>query len=149
MTQARRILTRGGIAIAVAIALAFGLAACGGDSPEALVASAKRYLDRRDYNAAAIELKNALQKKPQDGEARYLLGTVLVELRDFQSAEKELRRAVEFGFAPDKSLPALADGDARARPGGQGRRRFRGEGSLPMQLHERSCRRRSPLRRSL
>lgn len=108
MTQARRTLTRGGISIAVAIALAFGLAACGGDSPEALVASAKRYLDRRDYNAAAIELKNALQKKPQDGEARYLLGTVLVELRDFQSAEKELQRAVEFGFAPDKSLPALA-----------------------------------------
>ena len=107
MIKATRSTSRGRVAIAVFLGLA--LAACGRDSPEALVASAKRYLDKRDYNAAAIELKNALQKNPQDGEARYLLGAALLELRDFPSAEKELRRAVELGFAPDKSVPALAD----------------------------------------
>ena len=57
------------------------LASCGGDSPESLVKSARDYLAKGDYSAAVIQLRNALQKAPNNAEARYLLGTALIERR--------------------------------------------------------------------
>ena len=46
------------------------LAGCGrNDSPEALVAEAAQYRQKGDQKAAIIQLKNALQKKPDDAEA--------------------------------------------------------------------------------
>ncbi len=94
------------------------LAACGGDSPQALVKSAKDYLAKGDGSAAVIQLRNALQKAPDDAEARYLLGTVLTERRDPAGAVKELRRALELGYPADQVVPTLAralvnDGDAK------------------------------------
>jgi cellulose synthase operon protein C len=94
------------------------LAACGGDSPESLVKSAKDYLAKGDPSAAVIQLRNALQKAPNNAEARYLLGTILTERRDPAGAVKELRTALQLGYPPDEALPALAralvdDGDAK------------------------------------
>ncbi|MCC6609948.1 MAG: PEP-CTERM system TPR-repeat protein PrsT [Burkholderiales bacterium] len=83
------------------------VAGCG-EKPEAMVASAKSYLAKGELNAATIQLKNALQKKPEDGEARYLLGTTLLAAGDPASAEKELRRALEYGYSPDAAYPELA-----------------------------------------
>ena len=82
-------------------------AGCGSQS-EHLVASANQYFSHGDYNAAAIQLKNALQQKPRDPEARYLLGICHLRLYDFPSAEKELRRASELGYSPDKAIAPLA-----------------------------------------
>jgi putative PEP-CTERM system TPR-repeat lipoprotein len=94
------------------------LSSCGGDAPKALVASAKDYVAKKDYNAALIQLRNALQKAPNDAEARYLLGTLLVERGDAAGAIKELRKALELGYPREQALPALAralvdDGDAK------------------------------------
>jgi cellulose synthase operon protein C len=93
------------------------LAACGGDSPEKLVKSARDYLAKGDSSAALIQLRNALQKAPDDPEARYLLGTALNERGDSPGAVKELRMALQLGYPADLALPALAsalvaDGDA-------------------------------------
>ncbi len=87
---------------------AVALAGCLKDSPEKLVASAKDYLARGEYNAAVIQLKNALQEAPANGEARLLLGRALLETRDPVSAEKELRRALEYRQSPEAVLPSLA-----------------------------------------
>jgi len=87
---------------------ALALASCGGDSPESLVASAKEYLAKKDLRAAAIQLRNALQKTPENAEARYLFGTTLLEAGDPVSAEKEFRRALEYGYSPDAVNPKLA-----------------------------------------
>jgi putative PEP-CTERM system TPR-repeat lipoprotein len=84
------------------------LAGCFKDSPEKLVASASDYVARDEYNAAVIQLKNALQEAPGSGEARLLLGRALLETRDPESAEKELRRALEFKQPPAAVLPLLA-----------------------------------------
>ena len=56
-----------------------GLVACSGDSPERLVASARTYLANNQQAAAIIQLNNALQKRPDFGEARYLLGKAMFE----------------------------------------------------------------------
>jgi putative PEP-CTERM system TPR-repeat lipoprotein len=84
------------------------LACDGGNSPEKLIASAKDYLAKGDRPAAMIELKNALQAAPDNGEARFLLGKASLESRDFPAAEKELRRALELNQSADEVLPLLA-----------------------------------------
>jgi putative PEP-CTERM system TPR-repeat lipoprotein len=93
------------------------LAGCG-DSPDALVKSARDYIAKGESNAALIQLRNALQKSPNNAEARYLLGTLLTDRRDPASAVKELRMALQLGYPPDEALPALAralvqDGDIK------------------------------------
>ena len=77
------------------------------DSPEALIASAKDYVAKGDHSAAVIQLKNALQQVPDNGEARLLLGLSLLETRDPASAEKELRRALELKQPESKVFPGL------------------------------------------
>jgi len=84
------------------------LAACGGDSPDALLASAKEYLAKNDPKAAVIQLKNALEKKPDVAEARFLLGRTLLETGDVASAEKELRRARDLKYPAAQVDPQLA-----------------------------------------
>jgi putative PEP-CTERM system TPR-repeat lipoprotein len=96
-------------AVLAAGAAALLLAACGqSNSPEKLVASAQEYLAKGDSAAAIIQLKNALVEAPENGEARFLLGKASLDTRDFASAEKELRRALELGQPADAVLPLLA-----------------------------------------
>ena len=109
-----RVLNGYGVAVLVAL-LATG---CGRDSPQELVKSAQEYIAKGDSNAAAIQLRNALQKAPDNAEARYLLGTLLTKRGDYPGAVKELRRALELGYPADQAMPALAkaligDGDAK------------------------------------
>lgn len=84
------------------------LGACGGDSTESLIASGKDYLAKNDSKAAVIQLKNALQKNPELGEARFLLGSALLENGDIAGAEVELRKAIQLKHSPDAVVPMLA-----------------------------------------
>jgi len=92
----------------VAAASAVVLVGACGDSPEKMVASARDYIAKGDSAAAIIQLKNALQAAPDNGEARLLLGKASLETRDFAAAEKELRRALELNQPADTVLPLLA-----------------------------------------
>lgn len=89
------------------LCLAIGLPACNRDTPEKFIASGKSYLANRDYSAAAIQFKNAVQKAPNHAEARYLLGITLEQQDDPGSAEIELRKAISAGYAADLTYPAL------------------------------------------
>lgn len=83
------------------------LTACGGSaSPESMVASAKEFLGKHDNKSAVIQLRNALQKSPDNGEARFLLGKAELALRD-PSAEKDLRKALELGYDVEQVVPPL------------------------------------------
>ncbi len=85
-----------------------GMTACGKtQTSETLVNEAKQYQQKGDNKAAIIQLKNALQKNPDDVEARFLLGTIYNEIADFPSAEKELRKALSLGMNPAKVFPDL------------------------------------------
>lgn len=89
--------------------LATLLGACnGGDNPETMIASSKDFLAKNDSKAAVIQLKNALQKNPNLGEARFLLGKALLESGDAAGAEVELRKAIELRFSVDQAIPLLA-----------------------------------------
>ena len=70
-TQTKTIAILSGVAI-----LMSGLVSCGQKTPQELVAEAKQYEKKGDTKAAIIELKNALQKNPDEAEARYFLGTI-------------------------------------------------------------------------
>jgi cytochrome c-type biogenesis protein CcmH/NrfG len=74
------------------------------------VAEARKPHDRPELKAAVSELKNALQKNPDNGDARALLGRVETELGDGVGAAKQLRRAgpgPAFGRGPPTAGEAL------------------------------------------
>ena len=95
-------------ATAAAIATALLLVACGGDNPETLLASAKEYMAKNDHKAAAIQVKNVLQKQPDSPEARYLLGASLLASGEIAAAEIELYKARSLKYPDDQVVPKLA-----------------------------------------
>lgn len=90
-----------------AIVVAALLSACGGNDADKFIASAKQYLDKGNYHAAGIELKNALQKAPENAEGRYLLGMTLLKEGQAEAAEIELRKAQSAGRSADEVEPLL------------------------------------------
>src|SRR2546423_13293572 len=92
----------------VVLAFALVLASCSGDDPASLLASAKQYMAKRDFNASTIQLKNILQKEPDNAEVRYLLGLSAVENGDLVSAEVELGKAAALGLDSDELQLAFA-----------------------------------------
>ncbi|RZA14699.1 MAG: PEP-CTERM system TPR-repeat protein PrsT, partial [Proteobacteria bacterium] len=109
MSSKRTKLVASAAMVSSILLLTGGLASCSrNDSPEELVAEAASYQQKGDRKAAIIQLKNALQQKPDDAEARFLLGSIYIETGDSLSAEKELRRAAELGMAKARTAPQLA-----------------------------------------
>jgi putative PEP-CTERM system TPR-repeat lipoprotein len=102
-------LKKRGLTLAIAAALTAGsMQGCNKvEDPAKLVADAKRYEENGDHKSAIIQLKNALQQNPDNSEARYLLGAIYNKTGDFQSAEKELRKALSLGMNAEKVLPEL------------------------------------------
>jgi putative PEP-CTERM system TPR-repeat lipoprotein len=92
----------------VVLAFAVIVASCTGDDPASLLASAKQYMAKRDFNASTIQLKNILQKEPDNAEVRYLLGLSALENGDLVSAEIELGKAAALGLDSDELQLALA-----------------------------------------
>jgi len=91
--------------LAVVLSAAMMLVACG-DDPAKLLASARDYQAKGDYNAATIQLKNVLQKDPQNAEARFMFGMILQGSGDLVGAERELRKAYDAGYATEQlALP--------------------------------------------
>jgi putative PEP-CTERM system TPR-repeat lipoprotein len=89
--------------------LGAGLAGCHRDeSTASLLAQAKQYQQKGDQKAALIELKNAVEKSPQDGQARLALGAQYFEMGDVVSADKELHKALSRGAPKASVLPLLA-----------------------------------------
>ncbi|MBS1188692.1 MAG: system TPR-repeat lipoprotein [Rhodocyclaceae bacterium] len=95
-------------ALALALA-AVCLPGCKDQPPETLLASARDYLARKDSRAAIIQAKNALQKRPDLPEARFLLGKALLESGDAAGAELEARKALELKYPGDQAVPLLAE----------------------------------------
>jgi len=61
---------------------------------ESLLSEAHKQIVAGEHSAAAINLKNILQRDPEHVEARFLLGKTYLNNDNFLSAEKELKRAL-------------------------------------------------------
>ena len=90
------------------MAMAMTLGGCGGENEAQLVASAKTYMSKGDGKAAVVQLKSALQKSPNSGEARFLLGQALMDTGDFADALVELKKARDLKFDDKQLTPKLA-----------------------------------------
>lgn len=91
------------------VAITFLLVACGGDKTgNTQLEAAKTYLQEGKSKEAVIELKNALQNNPKLAEARFLLGKHHFSRGAYADAEKELKKAQEFGATNEELLPLLS-----------------------------------------
>ena len=98
---------KAGLALLLLVA-SFLLVACK-DSPADLIRSARDYQAKGDHQAAVIQLKNVLQQQPDNGEARLMLGRSNLVVGDAATAEKEFRKALEYGQAPATVVPLIAE----------------------------------------
>lgn len=69
---------------------------------------AKLFQAQNQWRAAMIEFKNALQKNPQNLEARQLLGMLYLDIGEAEAAENELRRVAAAGSATAKFAAPIA-----------------------------------------
>ena len=83
------------------------LLACGPKTAEEYMAQAEQHISENNNAAAIVALKNAVQAEPKSAEVRFELGKVYLATHDYESAEKELNRAFEYGYSPAKVLPLL------------------------------------------
>ncbi len=80
----------------------------GGNSAFGYMQRAEKFRDDGQLRAAAIELKTAVSRYPENSGLRLLLGSVYNAAGDHKSAEKELARAAGLGAPTDQYLPELA-----------------------------------------
>lgn len=83
------------------------LAGCSQKTPSEHIASAKSFIGKNEPKSAVVELKSALQADPQQAEARFLLGSLLLEAGDTRSALLELRKAQDLKYSNDAIVPLL------------------------------------------
>lgn len=76
-------------------------------APEDLYARASESASAGDAQSAVVDLKAALQKKPDFAAARVLLGAQMLELGDPEAAAKELQAAIKLGARPADLLQLL------------------------------------------
>lgn len=88
----------------VSAALVLGAAGCSSDAnltDAEHVERAKEHMDKGEFQSSVIQLKNALQKNPNNVEARWMLGQAYLDAGSGAQALKELERAGELGIAPE------------------------------------------------
>ncbi len=90
------------------ILLLLMIVSCSDNSPTSHISSAKQYIAEQQLQAAVIELKNAVKLDPNLAEARYLLGKVYLDSKQYLNAEKELSRALALQFPEEKVVPLLS-----------------------------------------
>lgn len=88
--------------------LVFALIACGEPTESESLSSARAAMSKSDGKAAMVHIKAALQLNARSPEARLMLGQLLLEAGRAESAEVELRKALEFKPDLASARPALA-----------------------------------------
>ena len=88
--------------------LLLAAAGCSRDTPQSYTESGRKFLDKKDPAAAAIQFKSALQLDAKQVPARVLLGRALLEAGDLPGALIELNRALDQGAPASDVVPMLS-----------------------------------------
>ncbi|MEO1575412.1 MAG: tetratricopeptide repeat protein, partial [Pseudomonadota bacterium] len=92
-----------------AVLIAGLLGGCGDNrGEEQVLADASKKIENLSYRSAIIELRNLLRNNPKSLPARVALAGALLEVGDFDAADKELSRAVDLGATPDQTYSLRA-----------------------------------------
>jgi putative PEP-CTERM system TPR-repeat lipoprotein len=91
--------------LAITLSLLVG---CSQKTSEEHLSAAREYVQQQNLDAAVVELKNAIQLEPRSAAARFELGSLYLEQNDYDSAEKELNRALEYGHPASEVIPLLS-----------------------------------------
>ena len=83
------------------------MSACGDKTTDEYIQEAQQYVAEDNRAAAVLSLKSAIQADPKSAEARFELGQIYLQLKQFESAEKEFNRALDNGYSASKVLPLL------------------------------------------
>ncbi|MBF7071878.1 PEP-CTERM system TPR-repeat protein PrsT [Glaciecola sp. MH2013] len=94
--------------VAASLALVFALSGCAKKTTEDHLEAAADFSQEGNYNAAVVELKNAIQLAPDMATARYELGKAYLLQNKFEAAEKELNKSLELGMSAVDVIPYLA-----------------------------------------
>ena len=94
--------------IATSLLTACLLAACGGESYDSLMSSARSSMGKGDSKAAIIQLKNALQIDPGMLPVQVLLGKALLKNGEAASAELALLESLRLGVNRAEVVVPLA-----------------------------------------
>ena len=92
---------------AIAVVTLGVLSSCGKQTSEEYLNEAHQYIAENNPAAAIVALKNAVQIEPRSAQARFELGVLYLEQKQYESAEKELNRALDYGYEASKVLPLL------------------------------------------
>lgn len=103
MTDAFRLQVAG-----VVIAQALLLVACSQETDSQVMASARSNIAKRNNTAAVVQLKGLLQKNPNSGEGRFMMGRVLLEQGLAPEARIEFERAKALKYDDNLVVPQLA-----------------------------------------
>ena len=95
------------LTFASAVLITGMLIGCGKQSSDEYIQEAKQYLAENDPAAAIVALKNAVKAEPKSAQARFELGQLYLAQKQYESAEKELNRALDYGFDASQVLPLL------------------------------------------
>lgn len=93
------------LALCAALLLA---AACTGQSPDSLVSKGRAHLDKREYGAAQVAFRHAIQLAPNNSAAHRWLAQAFLHEGDAAAAETTLRRALQLGDSREQVVPLLA-----------------------------------------
>ncbi|BBL76339.1 XrtA/PEP-CTERM system TPR-repeat protein PrsT [Methylomagnum ishizawai] len=72
-----------------------------------LIDAARSYIQKHEYKAAVIELKNYLQENPNDAEARMMVGEVYMKLGDGSAAAQSFEKARELKVPKERWIVLL------------------------------------------
>jgi len=93
----------------ILLIIAFSILACSPQkSPEQLLSDAEMQISNQKHSLAIITLKNLVKSNPKIAKARYALAEVYLLTGDLQRAEKEINKALEYGYNINFSKLLLA-----------------------------------------
>lgn len=92
----------------VVLTSALVVAGCAPDTPQSRAGVGKELAAKKDYKAAVVQFKSALQLDPGSAEIRLLLGRALLEAGDPIGAAVELKKSLDMKVPPEQVLPYLA-----------------------------------------
>ena len=94
---------------------ALSLMACSEKTSLEYMESAKTLIQSNNNSEAVIELKKAIKQDAKFADARFLLGKVYFDTHNYESAEKELEKALDNGYSEDEVYPLLLKAQINAR----------------------------------